>query len=540
MSSVSAKADAPAPKPVSMPIKHFIYIIQENISFDHYFGTYPGANGIPAGVKLAYRPGGPPELAPFHLHATAIPHDLNHSWQAAHAAMDNGGMDGFLWAEWPQALSFYWHGVIPKPDPNDVHPVKEPLQQGGGLPGNLPMTPEKSAGGLLKRFDKDQNGALDANELADMIATNRMDAVLANRFGIPSNLNLQQKAAEILKRFDNDNDGALDLTELTAMVSAVKARSENNAVRGGQVRGGQVRGGRSAKGPQEPPPDWVKYTLSYYDWHEIPNYWDYARHFTLCDNFFSSLAGPSEPNHLYTVAAQSGGMVNNPPPSVNDQFDVYTFPTMVELLQKSHVSWKYYDEDSHPQRHHLWNPLPGFTKIHDNPEIMSHLVQLKTFYSDLQDGSLPSVSWIVPTFGDSEHPTADSARGMWHVTQLIDAVMRSPYWKDTAIILTWDDFGGFYDNVPPPAVDKYGYGPRVPALIISPYAKPNFISHTQFDFTSPLKLIEEKFGLPPLTDRDKLANDMLDCFDFSQKPNPTDIITPNTVLDFSNLKPTIP
>ena len=527
--AAAANADTPAPKPVSMPIKHFIYIIQENISFDHYFGTYPGANGIPAGVKLAYRPGGPPELAPFHLHATAIPHDLNHSWQAAHAAMDNGGMDGFLWAEWPPALSYYWHGTIPQPIPSDVHPVKEPLRQGGRI------NPGKIAGRLLKRFDTDQNGALDANELAEMVATLRKKVMLANRLGIQSNLTPQQQAAEVLKRFDKDKDGSLDLAELTNMVTAEMAHSEHNA-----VRGGQVRGGRPAQAPQGPTPDWVKNTLSYYDWHEIPNYWDYARHYTLCDDFFSSLAGPSEPNHLYTVAAQSGGMVNNPPPGVAGLFDVYTFPTMVELLQKSHVSWKYYDENQNPHGHHLWNPLPGFTKIHNNPEIMSHLVQLDTFYTNLQDGKLPSVSWIVPTFVDSEHPPADSARGMWHVTQLIDAVMRSPYWKDTAIILTWDDFGGFYDNVPPPAVDKYGYGPRVPALIISPYAKPNFISHTQFDFTSPLKLIEEKFGLPPLTDRDKLANDMLDCFDFNQHPNPTDIISPNTVLDFSNLKPTMP
>jgi phospholipase C len=99
--------------PSNIPLNHFIYIIQENVTFDHYFGTFPGADGIPADVKLAYRPGEPPTLAPFHLHQTSVPRDLNHSWQAAHVAADGGKMDGFLWAEWPQALAFYWKGTLP-------------------------------------------------------------------------------------------------------------------------------------------------------------------------------------------------------------------------------------------------------------------------------------------------------------------------------------------------------------------------------------------------------------------------------------------
>jgi phospholipase C len=106
--------------------------------------------------------------------------------------------------------------------------------------------------------------------------------------------------------------------------------------------------------------------------------------------------------------------------------------------------------------------------------------------------------------------------------------------------LTWDDFGGFYDHVMPPNVDLYGYGPRVPALIISPYARPGYVCHSTFDFTSPLKLIEEHFHLKPLASRDAGAKDMLDCFDFKQNPNPPDIITAETKLDFSTMKPTRP
>jgi len=122
------------------------------------------------------------------------------------------------------------------------------------------------------------------------------------------------------------------------------------------------------------------------------------------------------------------------------------------------------------------------------------------------------------------------------VTGIVNAVMRSRYWKETVIILTWDDYGGFYDHVPPPQVDKYGPGFRVPAIVISPYARPGFISHTYFDFTSPLRLIERRFGLRPLAERDRQANDMLDCFDFQQKPLDPVIITHEMKLDFSDLK----
>lgn len=435
---------------MKIPIHHFIYIIQENITFDHYFGTYPGANGIPVGVKYPFLPGGKPEMEPFHLHRTALPRDLNHSWQAAHLAYDDGKMDGFLWSEWPAALRYYWKGSPPEPDPEDVQPVE-------GVPHEPPLARKRPRQG--------------------------------------------EQAA---------------------------------------VQGGQSASWGSAKAPGGLPPDWVRNTLSYYDWHEIPNYWEYARQFTLCDNFFSSLAGPSEPNHLYSVAAQSGGLVNNPLRDIAGQEGVYSFRTLAELLQDSHVSWKYYDEKPNPKKHSLWNPLPGFKAFKNKPSLMDHLVSVDEFFANIESHQLPSVCWIVPTFEDSEHPPADSARGMWHVTKLINAVMKSPYWKDTVIILTWDDFGGFFDHVPPPQVDNYGFGPRVPALVISAYARTGFVCHTRFDFTSPLKLIERRYGLTSLTDRDRDANDMLDCFDFTQQPLAPAVITRDTQLDFSDMKTTMP
>ena len=520
----ASAAPAPVPKPVPMPIKHFVYIIQENISFDHYFGTYPGANGIPKGVKFAYQPGQPAEVAPFHLHETKLPHDLNHSWQAAHVSANGGKMDGFLWGEWPKALAFYWKGILPQIDPEDIVPVSDTqvqaqaTQKSGIKPAGRPR---KRAARALAEFDKDHDGTLDATELAPLLLT------------VPG---ADHDAQTVLERFDADHNSQLDLQELTKFFRQHKPKGGA----GEAVAAGQLPAQHLSAPPAGLPPAWVNNTVSYYDWHEVPNYWDYARRFTLCDNFFSSLAGPSEPNHLYTVAAQSGGLINNPAPDINGQDGVFTFPTMAELLQHSGVSWKYYDEKPDPHKHSLWNPMPGFKSFQKSPALMAHLVGLDQFYADVKSGALPEVCWIVPTFADSEHPPADSVRGMRHVADLVNAIMQSSAWKDTAIVVTWDDYGGFYDHVPPPQVDGYGYGPRVPALILSPYAKPGYISHTRFDFTSPLKLIETKYGLPPLSTRDASASDMRDCFDFSQKPLAPDVITPQTRLDFSKMHTTQP
>ncbi len=460
-----------ATRPADIPIKHFIYIVQENITYDHYFGTYPGGDGIPPNAKLPYSPGGQPQVAPFHLRSTIVAHDLNHSWQAAHVAFDGGKMDGFLWAEWPLALRFYWHGRLPEVDPEDIIPDDE--------------TPELRERDLENANSGRRRGRRSAEQEA------------GNAGNLP---------------------GAGD----------------------GQGQGqGQGQGGIGTP-PQGPPPPWVLNTVSYYDWHEIPNYWEYARRFTLCDRFFSSLAGPSEPNHLYTVAAQSGGLVNNPGRGIVGADGVYTFPTMAELLEGSGHSWKYYDEKKNPHQHTLWNPLPGFRNISSSPRLMDHLVHLSQFFDDAKADQLPEVCWIVPTFADSEHPPADSAQGMWHVTGIVNAVMQSPAWKDCAIIITWDDFGGFYDHIYPPQVDRYGYGPRVPAMVISPFSRGGTICHDTLDFTSPLKLIERKFNLAPLATRDRDANDMLGCFNFAQHPLAPDVIERNTRLDFSDVKTTMP
>jgi phospholipase C len=409
------KPATPAPKTAKenpfAKIHHVIWIMQENHTFDNYFGTYPGADGIPPGTCLPDMPGSKKCVKPFHMPKDAPACDLQHYWEAAHAAYDNGKMDGFVWAE-----------------------------------------------------------------------------------GSP-------------------------------------------------------------------------YTAGYYDQRDIPNYWNYARHYTLADRFFSSLNGPSGPNHVYTVAGQSGGLIVNAftleqVEDVLDDPDGFSFASMVNLFKKTSVSWKYYVETQplppgkkkiginlyypDPKEYSIWNPLPGFKAVRDNPETMKHLVDLKEFYKDLHNGSLPEVTWIVPMLRDSEHPPQPLVEGMWYVTSLVNAVMESPYWKDSVIFLTWDDYGGFYDHVPPPTADAFGYGPRVPAIVMSPYAKPDYISHFPYDFTSILKFIEERWNLAHLTERDDRANDLSDVFDFDQKPLAPLVIpvpqnvTKRTIEPFCEYKPSVP
>ena len=448
----------------SLPIKNFIYIIQENHSFDNYFGTFPGANGIPKGMKLPNYPGGPARNPVFRQTSPST-RDLSHSWVGAHLSYDNGKMDGFLWADWPPAQQYYGQAIpVPTPDPKLVT-----------------ITPNKT-----KKASS---------------VTLAPDGQVLSPLGFA----------------DNEDDDAPDIEELN------RELNQNEPVASGTPN------------PHDRP-TWVRNAISYYDYRILPNYWEYARKYTLCDMFFSSIWGDSEPNHLYAVAAQSGALVYNVRHSETAQF---FFHTLIDLLTPAQVTWKYYNAKTVATDPGVWNPLPSFPAIANNG-LLTHIQSTTEFYKDLQNGTLPQVSWLVPHGVQSEHPPQDIRKGMSHVTSLVNAVMKSQYWKTCAIIIIWDDSGGFYDHVAPPNIDQFGFGFRVPAIVISPYSRPKTVVHTHYDMTSPLKLIETAFGLGSLTGRDASANNMLDCFDFGEPPLPTDVITSSTKLDFSDMKTTDP
>jgi phospholipase C len=201
------------------------------------------------------------------------------------------------------------------------------------------------------------------------------------------------------------------------------------------------------------------------------------------------------------------------------QFRCFDFATLADRLEGAKISWKYYAAGKGDFGYD-WSAYNSINHIRNTAEWAQHVVADTEFVSDATNGTLPSVSWLTTTFARSEHPPASACEGENWTVREINAVMQGPLWNSTAIFLTWDDYGGFYDHVPPPDLDIYGLGPRVPLLIISPYAKQGHISHTQYEFSSVLRFIEERFSLQPLTSRDNDANDMTDSFDFAQPPLP--------------------
>jgi phospholipase C len=297
---------------------------------------------------------------------------------------------------------------------------------------------------------------------------------------------------------------------------------------------------------------------------DIPNYWKLAETFTLADRFFSSSYGPTFVEHMYLVAAQSdryvdnqrplmghggddgeiGGLCDDPSERIHsfpkltqqleaeiyaleergegdeiaDRFYILRWPchdirVLPDLLQRRGIPWRYYTSDSP-----LVQALKAIPHVRFGP-MYRNVVDVDGFAADAVAGRLPAVSWVIPPFMESDHPGyADICRGENWTVRTLDAIMRGPDWDTTAVVLTWDDFGGFYDHVPPPHLDVYGLGPRVPAIVISPWARPGAIFSQTTEFSSVLKLIETIFGLPSLTERDGDADDMLGAFDFGQEP----------------------
>ncbi len=274
---------------------------------------------------------------------------------------------------------------------------------------------------------------------------------------------------------------------------------------------------------------------------DIPNYWSYARHFTLDDEFFSTVAGPSFPNHLVTIAGTANNVIGNPfgesvqswgcdagsdahvtvvNPSTQHRSTVrpcFNIPTLVDTMQARGVTWKYYAPEKF-QPGYIWSTLDSIKHIRDSPLWKANVRPDAQFASDARAGRLPAVSWLIPDVLQSDHPPFSICVGEnWTVNQ-INAVMQGPDWSSTLIVLTWDDFGGFYDHVAPPVFAGQPLGPRVPAIIISPYSRLRAIDHHALNFDSILRFIEQDFHLPPLTAADAGANSLLTSLNFLQTP----------------------
>jgi phospholipase C len=308
--------------------------------------------------------------------------------------------------------------------------------------------------------------------------------------------------------------------------------------------------------------------MGYHDGGDIPNYWAYARNFVLQDHMFEPVSSYSLPSHLFMVSGWSARCTRPDDPSscLNDPalapgasagglgfpHTAYTaaWTDLTYLLNRYHVTWKYYVADGTHTRckaslsfclftprglrttPFIWNTLAFSTDVRQDGQL-GNIQGITHFFHDARAGALPQVGWIVPGVLNSEHPSALVSTGESYVTAVINAIMRSPDWNSTAICLAWDDWGGFYDHVVPPRVDLNGYGFRVPAMVISPYAKSGFIDHQILSFDAYLKFIEDDFlggrRLDPRTDgrpdprpsvREdaSILGDLRHDFDFSQKP----------------------
>jgi phospholipase C len=355
-------------------IKHFVFLFQENHTFDNYFGTRPGVDGIPAGTCMPVEPGTPKPCVKPHWIGNDPIIDLGHTRVQFDRELNHGKMDGF---------------------------------------------------------------------------------VKANS--------------------DNDRDGAI--------------------------------------------------AMGHYDDRDLPYYWNLADQYVLFDRFFSSAKAGSVANHMFAVTASPG--VTGTKESIPRK-GWGDLPTIFDRLEAAGVSWKFYIENYDPTITYktrdrvelvdraaqvIWAPVLAYQRFVEDPKLNKHIVDLDQYYTDAQHGTLPAVSYIVPS-GDSEHPPGRIQAGQRLVRALVNELMRSSAWDSSAFLWSYDDWGGWYDHVKPPRVDKWGYGFRVPALLVSPYARKGYVDHETSDFTSILKFIETNWNLAPMTARDRKANDLKEAFDF--------------------------
>ncbi len=273
--------------------------------------------------------------------------------------------------------------------------------------------------------------------------------------------------------------------------------------------------------------------MGYYTDQDLPYYWNVADQYVLFDHFFSAAAGGGVWNHSYWVSAAPG---NPAADRIPDQ-GYGDLLTIFDRLEQQGISWKFYVQNYDPAvtyRTYLslndanraqvaWVPLLAYPRFLDRPELFAHIVPIAQYYEDLDAGTLPAVSYLVPS-GDSEYPPSSVTAGQRFVRTLHAALLRSSAWPTAAFLWTYDNWGGWYDHVVPPKLDAYGDGYRVPALLVSPYARRGLVDHTQLDTTSGLKFIEQNWSVPALTTRDRAANDLTSAFDFSAPARPAELL----------------
>jgi len=295
---------------------------------------------------------------------------------------------------------------------------------------------------------------------------------------------------------------------------------------------------------------------------QVQPYWTLAQQYTFGDRMFQSNTGPSYVAHQYLIAGQSGQASENPStlswgcdapagttvpiigPNGTDlpgPFPCFDYMTLADLLDAQKISWRYYAPGPGQDEFYILSAYQAIRHIRYGSDWQNDVISPETsVLTDIQNGQLATVTWVIPSFNNSDHPTAPNNGPDW-VASVVNAVGNSAYWNSTAIFITWDDWGGFYDHVPPPQVDNMGLGFSVPLIVVSPFAKRGYVSHQVHESGSILHFIEEIFGLPSLQTRDAMSDDLMDCFDFTVSPHPyLAVPTNHSVAFFLNQKPSGP
>jgi phospholipase C len=329
---------------------------------------------------------------------------------------------------------------------------------------------------------------------------------------------------------------------------------------GGKMDGADLISVECAKGATDCPAPNLQF--KYVNSSDVAPYYSLAEQYTFADRMFQTNQGPSFPAHQFIISGTSAPTANsdlfaaeNPQtpteagigvtddsgclapssqfvllidPSGKEsqtQYPCFDHPTLTDLLDKAQLSWRYYT----PLAGSIWTgpnaiqhicvPTSSNTAC-TGSEWTNHVVLHQTqVLTDIANGQLPAVSWVIPSGQASDHPQINDGSGPAWVASIVNALGTSSYWSDTAIFISWDDWGGWYDHAAPTIYNSYEYGFRVPLIVVSPYAKPGYISHVKHDFGSILKFIETNFNLPSLEYADARADDLSDCFDFTQIPS---------------------
>jgi phospholipase C len=295
------------------------------------------------------------------------------------------------------------------------------------------------------------------------------------------------------------------------------------------------------------------FAYSQFTRRDIPNYYAWAEDYVLNDHTFASVAGPSYPNHLFFIAGQAGGAIDNPENirakrlndgrvfkswgcdahgddvfvyvrdrqgNVRRRSTCFRFETVGEQLSDRGIDWAYYSADPY-QAGYIWQAYSAIEPVYTNPEFWDeHIWPVDDLLRDIEAGALPSVTWVTPRFQLSDHPPFSTKHAHNWVTDIVNAIMRGPLWDDIAIFITWDEWGGLYDHVKPPEIDHVDLGFRVPMLVISPYARRGYVDDAVGEFSAPLRFIADNWELPYLTQRIRRSHNFEHVFDFDRRARP--------------------